>query len=196
MANDPAKKTEQKEPAGAQARGAGASRSDPKFRRSLDDAAYNYLQDVNAAWQEYQDHVAAANETFAKTQRDANDEANKNVLQAHKDYTQAVQSAVSEEKREGVEEAQGTYVKAVREAAESKQKSNAEAYQGYVSALSGDNDAAARLKQRLEDAYRSYATAIQQIDLSRLDPESLSLLSQSVATIAAYASGQAGALGR
>src|SRR5215213_541596 len=176
MANDPAKKTEQKaetERAGAQARvtardtsSTQSNRPDPKLRRSIDDAAYNYMQDVRSAWQEYQDHISTANETFMKSQRDAHVEANQNLLQAQKDYTQSVQEAAgTEENQQRVEEAQGTYVKTVRDASESRQRSTAEAYQEYVRALSGDNDAAERLKQRLEEAYRNFVNAIQQIDV-------------------------------
>jgi len=84
----------------------------------------------------------------------------------------------------------------VRDAGESKQKSTTEAFQEYVSALSGDNDAAQTLKQRLEATYRTYLNAIDQIDISSLDPESLSLLSQNVATVAAHARGQVGGSGK
>ncbi len=205
MANEPQKKTEQKasaERAPRQDRTAGTSstrsgRSDSKFRRSLDDAAYNYMQDVRSAWEEYQEHIGDANETFMKTQREAHVEAQKNVLQAQRDYSQVLQESVgAEENRERVEEAQGTFVKAMRDAGEAKQKSTTEAFQEYVSALSGDNDAAQTLKQRLEAAYRSYVNAIEQIDISGLDPESLSLLSQNVSTVAAYARGQVGGSGK
>ena len=151
------------------------------------------MQDVRSAWEEYQQHIADANETFVKTQRDAHVDAQNSVLQAQRDYSQVLQeSAGAEEGRQRVEEAQGTFVKAVRDAGESKQKSTTEAFQEYVSALSGDNDAAQTLKQRLDAAYRSYLSAIDQIDISGLDPESLSLLSQNVATVAAHARGQVG----
>ena len=205
MANEPQKKTPQKAaaerpPKQDRAAGTSATRSgryDPKFRRSLDDAAYNYMQDVRSAWEEYQQHIAEANETFMTIQRDAHVEAQKSVQQAQRDYSQVLQeSAGAEGVRERVEEAQGAFVKAVRDAGESKQKSTTEAFQEYVTALSGDNDAAQNLKQRLEAAYRSYLNAIDQIDISGLDPESLSLLSQNVATVAAYARGQVGGSGR
>lgn len=205
MANEPQKKTEQKAAAerpSRQGRAADTSatrsrRTDPKFRRSLDDAAYNYMQDVRSAWEEYQQHIADTNETFMKIQRDAHVEAQKSVQQAQRDYSQVLQeSGGAAEGRERVEEAQGTFVKAVRDAGESKQKSTTEAFQEYVSALSGDNDAAQNLKQRLEAAYRSYLSAIDQIDISGLDPESLSLLSQNVATVAAHARCQVGSSGK
>jgi hypothetical protein len=205
MANEPQKKTVQKagaERAPRQGKAAGTSatrsgRSDPKFRRSLDDAAYNYMQDVRSAWEEYQQHIADTNETFMQTQRDAHDEAQKIVLEAQRDYSQVLQeSGGAEESRQRVEEAQSTFVKAVRDAGESKQTSTTEAFQEYVSALSGDNDAAQTLKQRLEATYRTYLNAIDQIDISSLDPESLSLLSQNVATVAAHARGQVGGSGK
>ena len=205
MANEPQKKTESKagaERAPRQDRAVGTSatrsgRSDPKFRRSLDDAAYNYMQDVRSAWEEYQQHIADTNQTFMKTQRDAHVEAQNSVLQAQRDYSQVLQESMgTEEGQQRVEEAQGTFVKAVRDAGESKQKSTTEAFREYMGALSGDNDAAQTLKQRLEAAYRSYLKAIDQIDISDLDPESLSLLSQNVATVAAHARGQVGGSGQ
>jgi len=202
MANEPQKKSATKagtERAVKQDRAAAtrSRRSDSKFRRSLDDAAYNYMQDVKAAWEDYQQHIADSNETFMKTQTDAHVEAQKSVLQAQRDYSQALQESTgAEENRQLVEEAQGAFVKAVRDAGESKQKSTTEAFQEYMSALSGDNDAAQTLKERLEATYRSYLNAIDQIDISSLDPESLSLLSQNVATVAAHARGQVGGSGK
>jgi hypothetical protein len=202
MANEPQKKSATKagtERAVKQDRAAAtrSRRSDSKFRRSLDDAAYNYMQDVKAAWEDYQQHIADSNETFMKTQTEAHVEAQKSVLQAQRDYSQALQESTgAEENRQLVEEAQGAFVKAVRDAGESKQKSTTEAFQEYMSALSGDNDAAQTLKERLEATYRSYLNAIDQIDISSLDPESLSLLSQNVATVAAHARGQVGGSGK
>jgi len=202
MANEPQKKSATKagtERAVKQDRAAAtrSRRADSKFRRSLDDAAYNYMQDVKAAWEDYQQHIADSNETFMKTQTDAHVEAQKSVLQAQRDYSQALQESTgAEENRQLVEEAQGAFVKAVRDAGESKQKSTTEAFQEYMSALSGDNDAAQTLKERLEATYRSYLNAIDQIDISSLDPESLSLLSQNVATVAAHARGQVGGSGK
>ena len=69
MANEPQKKSATKagtERAVKQDRAAAtrSRRSDSKFRRSLDDAAYNYMQDVKAAWEDYQQHIADSNETF------------------------------------------------------------------------------------------------------------------------------------
>ena len=202
MANEPQKKSATKagtERAVKQDRAAAtrSRRSDSKFRRSLDDAAYNYMQDVKEAWEDYQQHIADSNETFMKTQTDAHVEAQKSVLQAQRDYSQALQESTgAEENRQLVEEAQGAFVKAVRDAGESKQKSTTEAFQEYMSALSGDNDAAQTLKERLEATYRTYLNAIDQIDISSLDPESLSLLSQNVATVAAHARGQVGGSGK
>jgi hypothetical protein len=201
MANEPQKKSATKagtERAVKHDRAAARSgRSDSKFRRSLDDAAYNYMQDVRAAWEDYQQHIADSNETFMKTQTEAHVEAQKSVLQAQRDYSQALQESTgAEENRQLIEEAQGAFVKAVRDAGESKQKSTTEAFQEYMSALSGDNDAAQTLKERLEATYRSYLNAIDQIDISSLDPESLSLLSQNVATVAAHARGQVGGSGK
>jgi hypothetical protein len=197
MANDPQKKAEPKS-GGERAAGQATSptqskKSDPGVRRRLEDAGYNYLQDVKSAWQEYQDHIADANESFMKAQRDAHVEAQKKALQGQQTYTQAVQDALgSEESQKRIQEAQGTLVDAVREAGESKQKATADAYQEYVNALSGDNEAATSLQRRLEEAYRNYVSSIQQVDVSALDPESLTLLSQSVASVAMYARSHAG----
>jgi len=121
MANEPQKKSATKagtERAVKQDRAAAtrSRRSDSKFRRSLDDAAYNYMQDVKAAWEDYQQHIADSNETFMKTQTDAHVEAQKSVLQAQRDYSQALQESTgAEENRQLVEEAQGFGGRSLRE---------------------------------------------------------------------------------
>ena len=202
MANDPQKKAEPKsggERAAAQdtASSTRSKQSDQGLRRRLEDAGYNYLQDVRSAWQEYQDHIASSNESFMKAQRDAHVEAQKKALQGQQAYTQAVQEAVgSEESQKRIQEAQRTLVDAVRDASESKQKATADAYQEYVNALSGDHEAATTVQRRLEEAYRNYVSSIKQVDVSSLDPESLSLLSQTVASVAMYARSNAGIFGK
>jgi hypothetical protein len=196
MVNKPQKKSGQK--AGAEAstaaheQSARASGLDKNVRRSLDDACYNYMQDVREAWEESQKRAVAANETYLRTQQAAFAEAQKRVVEAQKTCVEAIQDAKGKEDEQKLnEEAQRTFAEVVGQAREDAQKSSSEAYEAYQQALKGEPELENSLQRSLEKAYRSYAKAIQQtwapVDITSLDPESLSAFSDSVASVAMYA---------
>lgn len=191
MVNDPRKKPGQK--AGAEAsKSAREIGLDKNVRRRLDDACYNYMQDVREAWEESQKRAVAVNETYLKRQQDAYAEAQKRVEEAQRKCVQAMQDAKGKEGEQKLnEEAQSTFAEAVRQANEDAQKSSSAVYEAYLQALKKEPELENSLQRSLEKAYRTYAKAIQQtwapVDITTLDPESLSAFSDSVARVAMYA---------
>lgn len=191
MANDPEKKTAQKGNVGAST---ATDKSQSRVpRRRVDDAGYNYMQEVREAWREYQDDTATAQSKYSKALQDAEAGARKTALEAQESYVEAVQQARGkEDEQKRIEEALEKYQQTIREVSESAHKSTEEAYKGYTQALSGDHESAKSCRKHLEKAYRNYVKAIQQIDLSTLDPETLLVLTQNAAAVAMHAGSNSG----
>lgn len=168
--------------------------------RGFEDAQYQYMQEVREIWLSSQQLAATANQNFLQAQQQALTETQKRALDAYQNYTQASQGESGrEDAQRQFESNQSNYAQAVQQAQVDAQNRASEAYQNYIQALSGEGGSATP-QRRLEEAFRNYVKAVQQawgqVDTSALGPELLLTISQSIASVAAFAQGTYSQQGR